>query len=93
MNSTGTYWVYIVQCRFGTYYTGYTTDLERRLSMHNTGKGAKYLRGKTPVKLVFSKKYRYLKNALRAEWNLKQLTRIQKERLVKHATHLKPRTD
>ena len=50
--------------------------------MHNKGKGAKYLRGKLPVQLVYAKEYRYYKNALRAERNTKKLTHKQKEELV-----------
>jgi putative endonuclease len=77
------YWVYTVQCRDGTYYTGYTNDLENRIAMHNRGNGAKYLRGKLPVKLVYAKEYRYYKNALRAERRVKKLTRVQKLKLIR----------
>ena len=78
------YWVYIVRCRDGTYYTGYTDNLIRRINEHNRGYGAKYLkRGKLPVELVFSKEYRYYKNALKAERRIKKLTRKQKENLIK----------
>ena len=77
------YWVYIVKCRDGTYYTGYTNNLENRIKEHNSGNGAKYLRGKLPVKLVYAKKYRYYKNTLRRERNIKKMTREQKERLIK----------
>jgi putative endonuclease len=77
-------WVYIVECRDGTYYTGCTKDLENRIALHNSGNGAKYLRGKLPVKLVYAKEYRYYKNALRAERNIKKLTRKQKERLIRN---------
>jgi putative endonuclease len=78
----GKFWVYIVECADGTYYTGYTNDLEARVKLHNSGHGAKYLKGKGPVKLVYVKEYRYYKNALHAERNLKKLTRVQKEELV-----------
>ncbi|MHC4573963.1 MAG: GIY-YIG nuclease family protein [Planctomycetota bacterium] len=77
------YWVYIAQCRDGTYYTGYTKDLESRIALHNSGNGAKYLRGKLPVKLVYAKQYRYYKNALRREKNIKKMTRKQKEKLIR----------
>ena len=76
------YWVYIVQCRDGTYYTGYTKDLENRVALHNSGSGAKYLRGRLPVKLVYAKEYHYYKNALHHERNIKKMTRKQKERLI-----------
>jgi len=77
------YWVYIVQCRDGTYYTGFTKDLKNRIALHNNGNGAKYLRGKLPAKLVYAKEYRYYKNALHRERNIKKMTRKQKEELVR----------
>ena len=80
---TGKYFVYILQCSNGTYYTGYTNNLENRIKEHNSGNGAKYLRGKLPVKLVYSKEYRYYKNALNRERNIKKMTRKEKERLIK----------
>jgi putative endonuclease len=79
----GKFFVYIVQCRDETYYTGYTQNLEERVSLHNSGKGAKYLRGRLPVKLVYTKEYRYYKNALSAERRIKGLTRQQKSKLVR----------
>ncbi|TRZ48808.1 GIY-YIG nuclease family protein [bacterium] len=77
------YFVYIIECSNGTYYTGYTNNLEERIKLHNSGHGAKYLRGKLPVELVYKKEYRYYKNALHAERNIKKLTRKQKEDLVR----------
>jgi putative endonuclease len=79
----GLFYVYILKCRKGTYYAGYTNNLEKRLKLHNKGKGAKYLRGKTPVKLVYVKEYKCYKNALHAERNIKKLRRKEKERLIK----------
>ena len=76
------FWVYVVKCRDGTYYTGSTNDLEARLKLHNTGDGAKYLRGRGPVNLVYAKEYRYYKNVLRAERYLKRQTRRYKEELI-----------
>ena len=75
--------MYIVECRNGTYYTGSTNNVENRIRLHNSGHGAKYLRGKGPVGLVYLKEYRYYKNALHAERNLKKLTRAQKEELIR----------
>lgn len=77
------YFVYVVQCKNGIYYTGYTNNLENRIKEHNSGHGAKYLRGKLPVKLVYAKEYKYYKNALHAERNIKKMTRKQKEELIK----------
>ena len=77
------YYVYIVRCINGTYYTGYTNDLDARIKLHNKGYGARYLRGKGPVELVYAKEYRYYKNALHAERRIKKLRHGQKEDLVK----------
>ena len=79
----GRFFAYIVQCGDGTYYTGYTQNLKERVSLHNSGKGAKYLRGRLPVKLVYTKEYRYYKNALSAERRIKELTREQKLNLIR----------
>ena len=79
----GKYFVYIVRCSNGAYYTGYTNDLNKRITLHNSGKGAKYLRNKLPVTLVYAKKYRYYKSALNRERNIKKLTRQQKEELIR----------
>ena len=80
----GTFYVYILECRDNTYYTGYTNDLEKRLKDHNEGKrGAKYTRSRLPVKLVWKKKYKELEVALKTERAIKGLTRKQKELLVR----------
>jgi putative endonuclease len=80
---SGKFYVYIAKCAKGIYYTGYTNDLYARIKLHNKGHGAKYLKGKGPVELVYSKEYRYYKNALHAERNIKKLTREQKEELIR----------
>lgn len=79
----GRHFVYIVECRDGSYYTGYTPDLERRLKLHNNGRGAKYTRDRRPVTLAWSKEYRYFKRAFLEEKRIKKLTREQKEKLVR----------
>ena len=79
---TGRYYVYIVKCRDGTLYTGYTPDIDKRIKLHNAGKGAKYTRDRQPVELVWSKEYRYFRRAFRKEIEIKQLTRKQKEKLI-----------
>ena len=80
----GHFIVYIVQCSIGMYYTGYTNNLESRINLHNSGQGAKYLKGKLPVQLVYAKEYKYYKNAIHAERNIKKLTRKEKENLIKN---------
>ncbi len=74
--------VYILECADGTYYTGYTTDLERRVAEHNDGVGAKYTRGRTPVEVIHHERYPDRSTAMAREYEIKQLTRGEKERLV-----------
>ena len=82
--SQGPYWAYIVKCKYGTYYAGWTNDIKKRIAAHNDGTGAKYLRGKGPVKLVYKKKYATVKKAQAQERLIKRLTRKQKKALVKN---------
>lgn len=78
------YWVYIVKCSDETYYTGYTTDLDRRMREHNESKkGAKYTRTRRPVVLQYAKYYETRQEACRREYEIKQLSRKQKESLIK----------
>ena len=76
------YYVYIVKCRDNTLYTGITTDLEKRLTKHNQGTGAKYTRGRTPVELVYYEKGYTKSEALKREISIKKLTRIKKKKLI-----------
>jgi putative endonuclease len=77
------YHLYIVRCADDTLYTGITTDLERRIVEHNESpKGARYTRARRPVTLVYSKKCRNRISASKQEWNIKQMTREQKNELV-----------
>jgi putative endonuclease len=89
---TGTFYVYILECRDGTYYTGFTSDLERRVELHNTGKGAKYTRTRRPVKVVWFRIYKYFRNAILEERRIKRLTRTQKEKLVLKKDHRAKKT-
>ena len=79
----GTFYVYIVQCADETYYTGFSPHVRKRVKLHNSGKGAKYTRDRRPVKLIWYKKYKNFKCAFLAEKRIKQLTRSQKERLMR----------
>lgn len=74
-------YVYIVLCNDGTYYTGWTNDLEKRIETHNLGKGAKYTRARTPVVLVYHEVFLTKKEAMSREYSLKKMTRKQKEAL------------
>ena len=78
----GRFCVYILECQDGTYYTGYTNDLDGRIKLHNAGKGAKYTRDRKPVEVVWWKEYRQFKSAFKLERVIKALTRKQKEMLV-----------
>ena len=77
------HYTYILECRDQTLYTGYTTDLERRLKVHNDGKGAKYTKIRRPVKLVYHEEFDNKSEALKREYALKQLSRKQKLLLIK----------
>jgi len=75
--------LYILRCKDGTLYTGITTDVEKRLEMHRSGKGAKYTRGRAPLDLVYLEECGDHSAALKREWEIKQLTREEKEKLIK----------
>ena len=78
----GVYYVYILRCCDGTYYTGYTPDIERRVELHNNGKGARYTKIRRPVELVWCKEYKYYKRAFFEERRIKKLSRTQKKKLI-----------
>lgn len=82
MSSIETHHVYVLECADGSLYTGYTTDVERRVREHNDGEGAKYTRGRTPVKLRHTESFDSRSAALSREHEIKQLARDAKERLV-----------
>jgi putative endonuclease len=82
MRPTGNHYVYVLECADGTFYTGYTTDPERRVREHDAGEGAKYTRGRTPVELRHVERFGSRSAAMSREYELKQLSRAEKERLV-----------
>lgn len=79
-------YVYILKCADGTLYTGWTTDLEHRLRMHNEGRGAKYTRSRRPVQLVYSEACPDKNAALSREAAVKKLSRAQKLRLIERGS-------
>lgn len=80
-------YTYILKCSDGTYYTGWTNDLDKRLKAHNGGKsGAKYTRNRRPVTLVYYEEFYDKQEAMRREYAIKQLTRKEKEALIKTRT-------
>lgn len=76
-------YTYIVRCSDDTLYTGWTNNLEKRMSAHNGGKGAKYTKGRRPVTLEYYEIHNTKEEAMRREYEIKQLTRKEKEALVK----------
>lgn len=76
------FFVYILLCEDQTLYTGYTNHLEKRVSAHQNGKGAKYTRGRRPVHLVYWEKQPDKSSALKREAQIKRLSRSQKQKLI-----------
>ncbi|MCC8023657.1 MAG: GIY-YIG nuclease family protein [Clostridiales bacterium] len=77
--------VYILRCGDGSLYTGWTTDLDRRVRMHNAGKGGKYTRSHRPVELVYYESFPDANTARKREYAIKQMTRPEKRSLVERA--------
>ena len=75
--------LYILLCGDGTYYTGIARDADKRLEMHVSGKGAKYTRGRGPLRMVYRESCGDHSRALRRELEVKKLSRAQKEILIK----------
>ena len=76
------YYVYILECKDGTLYTGWTINIEKRLTKHNQGKGAKYTRSRFPAVLKYSEEFITKKEALQREYFIKQLYREEKLKLI-----------
>ncbi len=78
------WYLYIIKCNNDSLYTGITTDVERRFNEHNGSKlGAKFLRGKSPLTLMYSAQVGDKSRASKMEYRVKKLSRIQKEKLIK----------
>ncbi|EIT84202.1 hypothetical protein A374_16803 [Fictibacillus macauensis ZFHKF-1] len=77
------HYVYMIRCGDGTLYTGYATDVQKRFSMHERGKGAKYTRGRGPLVLVYEQAYCSKEEAMKAEYAIKQLSKRKKEQFIK----------
>ena len=80
--------VYMLKCRDGSFYTGWTTDIKRRVRVHNSGHGAKYTRSRLPVALVYLEKTADKSTALRREAAVRKLTHAQKQKLIESLTNL-----
>jgi putative endonuclease len=81
MEQTNHYF-YVLECSDGSYYAGYTVDINERLKKHNNGKGAKYTRGRTPVRLLYSEEFKTKSEALKMEISFKRLKRKEKEKYI-----------
>ena len=79
-------YTYILKCKDGTYYTGWTNNLEKRLRDHNEGNGAKYTKPRRPVVLVYHEIFKTKEEAMRREYAIKQMTRKEKEILIQSET-------
>ncbi len=75
-------YVYILRCRDGTLYTGWTNDLQKRIAAHSEGKGAKYTKARLPVSLIYSEAFATKQEAMQREYAVKQLSRQQKLTLI-----------
>jgi putative endonuclease len=78
---------YILECADGTYYTGWTVDPERRLAVHNKGRGARYTRTRCPVKLVYVEELPDRKSAMKREIAIKRMKRARKGKLIRGQVH------
>jgi len=76
-------YTYILECADGTFYTGWTTDLSRRLEEHNQGDGARYTRSRLPVQLHYREQHPDRSTAMQREYEIKQLSHREKARLMK----------
>jgi len=79
-----THFVYFVKCRDSSFYCGYTNNLMKRIETHNKGKGAKYTQKRRPVILVHFEEFKTKSEAMKREYALKQLSRKEKEEIIKN---------
>lgn len=82
MENEKKHYIYIIQCADGTLYTGWTTDLDGRMEAHNSGAGAKYTRGRGPVRLLYSETFEAKGEALKRENQIKKMDRAKKIKLM-----------
>lgn len=75
-------YTYMVECKDGSLYTGWTNHLEERIRNHNVGKGAKYTKSRLPVRLVYYEVFASKQEAMKREFAIKKLKRIEKLKLI-----------
>ena len=83
MNNPKNHFVYLLLIENGSYYCGYTTDVQKRFQKHQSGLGAKYTKANKPIKIAWYKQCKTKSEALKLEYKIKQLSHIEKEKLVK----------
>ncbi len=76
------WYLYLMACSDGTFYTGITTDIARRLSEHNNGTASRYTRSRLPVKLIYQERCQNKSSALKKEYGIKALSRKEKENYI-----------
>lgn len=77
------YYVYILKCCDETLYCGYTNDVKKRFETHQSGKGAKYTRGRLPLELVYSEEFETKSAAMKRECEIKKMSREMKLKIIK----------
>lgn len=77
-------YVYMLRCRDGSLYTGWTNDLEKRLKAHNSGSASKYTRTRLPAELVYFEEWKSKEAAMSREWHIKRLSREEKLKLIEN---------
>lgn len=75
-------YIYIVECKDGSLYTGWTTDINKRINEHNKGKGAKYTRGRRPIVLKYFEQFNTKEEAMKREYQIKKMNRRDKLKLL-----------
>lgn len=86
MEKGNKHYFYVLECRDTSYYAGYTNDLEKRITVHNAGKGAKYTRARGPVECIYFETFETKQEAMRAEYAFKQLSRLKKIEYMRRST-------
>ena len=86
-------YTYILKCKDGSLYTGWTNDLEQRVAAHNTGKGAKYTKARRPVELVYFEEFETKEQAMKREYAIKQMARKDKLELVRRKENVDDRSE
>ena len=84
-------YTYIVKCKDGSLYTGWTNDLEKRIIAHNEGKGAKYTKARRPVTLVYYETFETKEEAMSREYHIKRMSRREKEKLLDELSYKEER--